>query len=301
MKKTTMAALIIAGVCLFLGAAFAGIGFLLTDDLKPWQPTGFDAAGYDIAEPFDNVTVHTEDFDVTVLASADGKCHVEVRDEGSGFGLQPAEHQVSVVDGTLHIRQTEKPFRFGLFWGEREITLWLPEQGCDTLSVKTASGDVSVPSGELRFQNASMTSTSGDLAFTGSVESHLTVSTTSGDATVNALAQNVNAESTSGDVELHCTATYVAAKTTSGDVKLTSVGCDDLQVTSTSGDVEFSDLRALQTNIHTVSGEVKGSLKTTKFFDVKTVSGSVNVPHSEGADGDFKVETTSGDVSIWLA
>lgn len=299
MGKGTIIALIAAGVCLLLGVTSVLLGVKLTGFSK--QTSNADAANYDITEPFEAVSVNSADFDISVEASADDSCHVVVLDKSTGFGVRSGEHMVSVIDGRLVIRREKADwFPMGFFWGKRCITLYLPEGQCETLTLQTASGDVVVSAEKLRFQNVSVTSASGDLTFTGSVKSNLTMLSTSGDVTVNALAENVNAETTSGDLNIHCTARYVAAKTTSGDVELTSVGCEDLQVSATSGDVEFSDLRALQANIHTVSGEVKGSLKKTKYFDVKTTSGSVNVPHSQGADGDYKIETTSGDVNIWL-
>lgn len=128
----------------------------------------------------------------------------------------------------------------------------------------------------------------------------------------NISAKEIKLEAVSGDVLLSCcTAGEVDIETVSGSVKAQSVDTSAFSADTTSGSVTLSSASAPgELDIETVSGQITLSLPEEAGFTMKfdTVSGafSSELPYSQdgkrfifgSGTGDYKIDTTSGNVKI---
>lgn len=317
MKKSKKIAIIIAVIMIFAGfslgiSATVMMGF----DMQELNTLAFETNSYSVEEAFTNISVDGAECNVSLFKSEDGICKV-VCYEGDKIN-----HTVEVKDGTLSItRQDNRQWyeHIGVYWGNMDIEIYLPESEYDALYVKTLSGDIVIPEA-FHFGDTEVQSTSGNVDCTASVSGNLSVKTVSGEVYVSGTdskkvsvqstsgditVENVNSETefnveaVSGDVDLaDVTCQSMIAETSSGDIGLKDlVSQEEIHIESVSGDVELYQCDAENLWIKTSSGNVSGSLLTEKIFFTNTSSGDVDVPHSSSG-GKCEITTTSGDIEF---
>lgn len=315
MKRGKIIAILAAVACIVAGLVLCFTAFAAMDfDIMEMNTMNFVTNTYTIEDTFSNLSVKAAECSVTLLPSEDGSCRVVCTEGDKIF------HTVAVRNGTLTIDRTDNRKwyeRIGVYWGEMKLVIYLPESAYETLSVKTASGDIDVPAG-FSFADAEVKSASGDIRFCASVAGDLSAEAISGDVYVSDMQpKNLRVQSTSGDVKaerMKVDAEFFV-KTVSGEIGLFDVSCGIFTAESTSGNVKTTGLLVAETLriqtvsgdvrlqssdadrlwISTVSGDVNGSLLTEKNFKTKTASGSVHVP-SGTSGGICEVKTTSGDI-----
>ena len=88
-------------------------------------------------------------------------------------------------------------------------------------------------------------------------------------------------------------------RTVSGDLSLSNAG-GSVRLESVSGDATVRAEEALSIQSQGVSGDLNVTVPTLRSLKANTVSGDVEVEAQLAQDGDFRVETVSGDLSVGL-
>lgn len=277
---------------------------------------------YAVTDSFTNIRVWGAECDVRLIPSEDGACTVLCSE------TDRVTHTVTVKNGTLTIERTDDRkwyehigFTWS-YWGPIEVVVALPGHAYGDLDVRTASGKVEIP-GDFSFDSAKVDGTSGDVRFTAAVDGELRLKTVSGDIQASGMRpETLTVTSTSGDITLDSIAVNAAfaSKTVSGSQTVSDLTCRSAAINTTSGDVTVSDLIASESLrmegvsgrlsltrcdadtlwLKTVSGDVTGTLRTEKVFVTNTTSGSVRVPGST-TGGACEVKTVSGDIRFDIA
>lgn len=320
MKQSKKLCILVATACVVAGLAIMAVGFVFT-------LLGFGARGQTgtqaelvttpVKENFSSIEIQTLDSDIRFVPSDDGRCQVKYTDRAS------ASCSVSVENGTLRIveKDTTPWYQHITFswWGDTVnygITVCLPSDSYDRLTLEGASSDVTISKG-FRFQEAELNTASGEISFTGTVLHNLQVKTVSGDQELSGVscgalkvsttsgrlrlseieAESLNLSSTSGDVTLTGGAIEGALQlgTVSGEIELRNVTADSAGLSSTSGDMDLENVALTdQLSIETTSGEIDLEDCDAGGCWIKTTSGDV-----EGtllSPMQFVTHTTSGDV-----
>ena len=225
------------------------------------------------------------------------------------------------ADGVLTIREgrtASSSFfsRRGFF--SADVELYIPRRHWESITVRTASGDVDIDrdgldidrltvhttSGDLSARlracsNLYFESASGDLDLSGACGS-LKAVTRSGDITLRGQVEDAVLESVSGDIELEGLVNQFRGSTMSGNICLnTSQQPLVMEISSKSGDIEahIPDSGPFSVRCGTVSGDI-----TSDFFDGHISASSFSFSYSpDGAAGigpAYRMETVSGDVSL---
>ena len=88
-------------------------------------------------------------------------------------------------------------------------------------------------------------------------------------------------------------------RTVSGDLSVSNGG-GSVRLESVSGDATVRAEEALSIQSQGVSGDLNVTVPTLRSLKANTVSGDVEVEAQLAQDGDFRVETVSGDLSVGL-
>ena len=310
-------ALIIALICLIVGALIVGVGFVIAKKNPPKVVT--ESYSYSIDQLPEKINIDVISSHVEICVIEGNQWRVECKD------TDKIVHTVELVDGILTIKQkdTRKWYEriFNFFPLELGVTLYLPAQAYDSLDIHSTSGDIKVPEG-YTFANANIKNTSGDITVSCSVGGNLNVECTSGDISVSGSVGNdlkivctsgdigvtggVNGKleisNTSGDIMLkNATPTSVTIFNTSGDIGLQNViSRGKCEIDNTSGSIHFDRCDASSFDLKTTSGDIQATILSGKVFDCDTTSGSINVP-ANGEGGVFKADATSGDINVTIA
>jgi len=284
-----------------VGIAFGTVGFRAGDLIKPlfsvaetrtYRPEGF----------FSAVEIKESSCDVSVLPSEDTQVSV-VCDETA-----TVTYSVTVTaGGVLKIESIDTrawyEYLIPTFSKERHVTVYLPEDHICSLSVSTASGDVSV-TGLSSLSGLRAQTSSGDVAVRQcTVLNGVEIHTASGDVDVKASAVgDLQTETTSGDGDFRdVTAARMNGSSTSGDLELTDLVCTGaLELNTVSGDLELKNCDGASLSLKTASGDIEGTLRTGKTFQQKTVSGRIRVSSDSGS-GICRIETVSGDATVRIS
>lgn len=303
MKKATKIALITAAVLIVLGLILAALVFASSDPFSAYQNAGsgtidIEHKDQQITEAFDSIEITDVPCDVQILPSTDGKCSVSYTDS------RLFTHEIRVKDGTLTIQykdiSTWMDNLFTIYTGELYVNVYLPENAYEELDIQTTSGNVRVAE-DFTFEQAELSSTSGDITFLGGTTDELELSTTSGSVEVSgADHQRLDASSTSGQVTLSgLTAQKLSASSVSGDVRLENVTVlDHTDLETTSGDIILDRLESGTLSASAVSGSISGTTTSPKDFDADTVSGNIRLPDPDATAGRWDLSTTSGSIHI---
>lgn len=317
MKTAKKVAIIVAVVMIVAGLAVsAGALFMLDFDFTKLNTISFVTNTYEIDEEISSISVNGAECDVRILPSEDGSCKVVCQESDK------ISHTIDVENNELVVERHDNRKWYehiGVYWGEMEIAIYIPQGEYDDLYAKNLSGDIVIPEG-FSFESAEVQSTSGSVRFLADVSGELSAQSTSGDVYIaNASPTKLKATSTSGDVTIdHVTVQgSVIVKVVSGDMKLSGIRCESVTVNATSGDIDFSDVVTTDSiqaenvsgdiDLHmcdgaslwlkTSSGDVSGTLLTEKMFLTDTSSGDVDVPRS-ASGGECEIITVSGDIEF---
>lgn len=317
MKKEKKITLMVAGCMILAGLVMAAGGFAaIRFDVSRLNTISYDTNSYEIEEGFHHIAIDGGSSDVRFYPSEEDTCKV-VCTEGDDVTFV-----VEVKDDTLHVRRQNSGMRivhFGVNFGETGISVYVPENTYESLTVHTISGNVAVPEA-LQFASADIRSTSGEIKMLASTGSSLAVQATSGDIHIGNTApesltvqstsgeitvKNVNVKSgiqvksTSGDITFtDVRGQTIAASATSGEITFSEVIADgNMRLESTSGDVELRNSDGSELYIRSSSGDVYGTLLSEKVFRIHTSSGDVNAPYS-ASGGKCEVTTRSGDIDF---
>ena len=322
MKKSTMILLIIAVALVAAGVLLCAVGLMLSAGGFRLEK-GFLSFGtrnmvtneYEFSESISELDVSVATTDVEILPASDGVTKVVCREDAR----EP--HEVFVENGTLKIRLEEKKWyeKLNLFsWGERKLTLYLAENEFEALTVTADTGDVSAAK-ELFFASASVTTDTGEIAFSSAVAGALNIRVSTGDVSVSSpTLGSAEITATTGDVSLYgVTADTLKIQTSTGEIEAKSVSCrtfsaksstgeheyerllveETLTLEASTGDISLYGCDAAEVRVTTDTGDVSGRFLTEKVFYTNTDTGRVSVPKATSG-GLCEITTDTGDIEF---
>jgi len=307
------AVLAAAGVLLF-GAAMAVLHFDFRK-LNTWEG---ETRVCSVQEDFTDIRIRLDTQELELIPSEDGECRVV-------FTVDKKARPVAVVSGgalDIQVKDERKwTERIGISVGEEKVTLCLPRERYETLTVETDTGSVRVP-GSFSFRAGQVTGDTGSVNWEASCSDRLEIALHTGALLVEApetgdlhlktttgsirargtAADSVSIEADTGNVlleDLLCAS--LTAKTDTGKLTLRRTVADGaFDLHSDTGDVLLDDCDASELTIRTNTGDVKGTLRTAKIFYTKTSTGDVDVPKSV-TGGPCDITTSTGDIRMDLA
>lgn len=254
-------------IIILAACAFIVVGFILAlsalvmlkFDLSKLNTLDYHITTYPVQDSFSAIRIDVTDCDVQLLPSQDGTCRVECPES------KTSRYTVEVKQDTLTVSQNETRtwyHHIGIYLGPVELTIYLPQDQYERLSVDSLSGTVTVPD-NFSFDKLQVYTTSGSVYLTAQV------------------------------------AQEVCVNTVSGELELTGIQPQTLQLQSTSGTVTLADCDAQTIHIETISGNVSAALASPKTFSVQSVSGKIRTPL--GTTGDMcQITTISGDITCTI-
>lgn len=321
MKRSIIISLIVSGSLLALGiilfiTAMAISGFKFAE---VFTTASYDTVTHDINDDFDSISINTTTADVKILPSKNGTTRVVCPDN------KKLTHIVEVTDGALSIEGNDERRWFDHLSivnnNSPEISVYLPKEEYEALSIDLATGDVRV--GKFTFSSVNIEVTTGDVECLASSVGEIKIHATTGDIGVSgASAGSIDLKSTSGLVNIFAITSdgNINIKSTTGKSILTKVACKNLTINSgsgdskmknvivsetisidkTTGDVEFDACDAADLKIKVTTGSVEGTLLTGKVFITHTTTGDIEVPRTI-IGGICEITTTTGDVEIEIS
>lgn len=216
--------------------------------------------------------------------------------------------QVNKTGSHITISENPKPrFRFFYFGFMDGIVydVYIPKEYEGGLNIKAVSGDVEVEE-SLKFEDLTISSTSGDIKM-GNVEAkNITIETISGDIKLQQLEnETLKLKTVSGDIFVESAKEKIEGKTTSGNIEIQKTE-GNVELSSVSGDIKSEDFKIMgDSKVKTTSGNVKMYLNKDSNCEIQTksVSGNVTLPNRRNVMGqepyvELDVETVSGNIRL---
>lgn len=298
--------------CIIWGGAMC----MLKWDFKQLSTVHYETNHHEIEEDFRNITIVTNTADITIALSEDGNCSVSCHE------IEKAIHRVDVKDGALVIElvDTRKWYEhLGIGFDSPNITVYLPQGVYGKLSIKTSTGDVTVPK-DFSFESIDISASTGDMTVFSSVSETAKIKTTTGKIHVeNISAGSLELSVSTGKVavsDVICTGD-ISLKVSTGKTKITNVLCHNLMSNGNTGDITLENVMVLEVLhierstgdielescdsatifLQTDTGDIEGTLRSEKVFFVQTDTGDVDVPKT-ATGGKCEIHTDTGDIKI---
>ncbi len=298
MNKTKKIVLIIACVLLGIGLVVGCVGLCsLGFDFRKLETYKLQTRVYEFEEDFTSLHLDMRTADLTLLPAQDNKTKVVCEEKEN----QP--HSVLVKDGalTIEVEDNRKWYEYiGFNFGKQTVTVYLPKSEYAKITVDVNTGDVHIPK-EFLFNQAKITSNTGDVVWSAGVSEGLAIETDTGEIEVGSLTSEASLElkSDTGDMEIFdITCKTLTIETNTGDLELDRVIiANALTIETDTGEVEINDSDAGTVKVVTDTGDVSGVWLSDKIFITQTHTGDVDVPKTTSG-GVCEVHTDTGD--IWF-
>lgn len=216
--------------------------------------------------------------------------------------------QVDRTSSNITIQENRKP-QFHIFYiGVMEqiaYDVYIPKTYEKDLEIKLVSGDVEVNE-NLKFENLTISSTSGDIKMANIEAKNIKIESTSGDIKLQDLTENnLELKTVSGDIKVDSAKGKIGIKTTSGTIEIKRIE-GNVELNSISGDIKSDDFKLVgDSRVKTTSGDVRMYLNQESNCKIKTksVSGDVTLPNGSNIMGvepyaELYIETVSGDIRL---
>ena len=317
MKKTTALWLIAAVSLIVVGSLiFGGVMAMLKWDFAGLSTGQYETNEYEIKESFSSISIDSDTADIVLVPSQGETVSVVCHEEKN------RNHTVTVENGTLLIKvvDTRKWYEhIGIHFEKTKITLSLPSGEYDSLSIRSATGAVNIPS-DFQFQSMDVSQSTGSVTSRASVLGNVKIATTTGSICLeNASLASLELSVSTGSVRisnLQCAGDAVI-RTTTGSVEVRDMTCRNMttdgstgsvslcrviaaeafSIERSTGSVRFEDADAAEIFVKTSTGSVVGSLRSEKLFLASSNTGSVDVPATE-AGGRCEIKTSTGNIRI---
>ena len=229
--------LITAGVLTVLGAILlGGVMTVAKWDFTRLSTAKYETNEYTITEEYQSVRVVSKTADVTFVPSKDGATTVRCVEESR------VRHTVSVTDAalTVEVDDTRKWYHYiGIDFGRPHITVFLPADTYDTLTVETDTGDVNIPP-DFTFASAKVTGHTGDVTYNAPATGDVSIQTTTGRIKVqNVTASGLSLTVSTGNIfvaGVDCQGA-VSVNVSTGKAHLSDVQCQTLISDGSTGDL----------------------------------------------------------------
>ena len=298
------------------GIIFIGVMTVFKWDFSKLSTRMLVTNTHTVTDDFTSISVNTDTAEVELVPSSGDICTVVC------YEYKKELHSVNVVDGTLKVelQDTRKWYDYiGISFGTPKITVQIPQGEYGALTVKTQTGNTTVPQ-ELGFESIKVTQSTGDIKCYASATGAVSLKTTTGHIRVkDVTAGSMDISVSTGEIRVRSAAVEgdITLKASTGDAELTDVTCKNmvssgstgdlslekvvlsgsLRDKRSTGDVELDDFDAAELFITTDTGDVEGTLLSEKVFIVKTDTGDIEVPKTV-TGGRCEITTDTGDIEI---
>ena len=161
------------------------------------------------------------------------------------------------------------------------------------LETSFSRGQVSI---EARSVNSRMGATRYEL--TVPAGTRVTASAVSGEILVRGTGTEVEAHTVSGEIMVEDANGVVELESVSGDIMLTKAS-GRIDLSTVSGGIDLTDVSG-DVGAESVSGSIVVRRSRLRAFRTETVSGDVSYDGTFSADGDYRLNTHSGDVMLTI-
>ena len=316
MRKGITVLLIIAASLTVLGGIIFTIGVVAIGNEGASLIDGkYQTKTYEGTDEINSIVITTDTTDVIILPYDKDGYRVECFEE------KKIAHAVAVEDGVLSIELRDNRAWYdhiSFFSKNTTITVYVPAGEYTSLSVKSDTGDTTVPE-YFTFEKADVICSTGDVDFFASTKRSLTVKTSTGNIDIdNSNHGDLSLTVSTGDIKasrMVCDNVKIAVST--GKTEIKGLTCNEFistgntgdlimedlvakgaaRIKRSTGDVKFNRCDASELEITTDTGDVTGSLLSDKIFIYKTDTGKVSLPEST-AGGVCKITTDTGDIKI---
>ena len=297
MKKGKKAAIIVAAALIVIGLLICFLGFSAME----YDYTGLNTANFVtnsnvITESFSHIEVDVETADVHFVRADDSSCKIVSKE------TDKITCSAAVENDTLVIRELDRRQWYdhiGIFWGEIEITVYLPKTEYETLSIISNTGDIEAAK-DFSFGNAEIVTNTGDVSFSAAVKNQLEITSDTGDIIAQGLSpQTLRLKTDTGSIAASSLKIHedVQIVTDTGNITVSSLEIhEDIQIGTDTGKVEISDAECANFFAESDTGDI--------MMENVIVSGEVRMESRTGdirllaCDADtLSIETDTGDVS----
>lgn len=319
MKTKLIITLVIAAGLIFLGIAVAACGFAMSGfDIKNLT-TNPEVTNYvTIDQDFNSISVDATTADLKILPSTDGQCKIDLVERENLYFMPSVENRIL----TINEIDDRKWYEYiGIGWGNMSITLYLPKEQYDSLTVELTTGRAQIDSG-LEFGKVDVKATTGSVKCEAKVTESLAIKCTTGLIYASgAEVDTIRLKASTGSIELcNSSCKGLEIEATTGSIKLSEVsGTGDFDIEATTGKINLSDVvtegdltveadtgdvifkrcDAANLSITTDTGDVEGSLLSSKVFFYETDTGDVDLPRTDEG-GKCNIETDTGDITVTI-
>lgn len=308
---TAGAILLLLGVALFVSAMAAG-GW----DLNKLGTAAYTTNTYEPGGDFQHISIDVDTAEIEFIPSEDGTCRVVC------FEDEKVKHAVSVQNGTLTVKtvDTRKWYEhISVSFISPKLTVYLPQSAYGSLTVKTHTGDMTIPE-DLSFESLTVKGDTCDVSCFASAREWVEIDLSTGDIALEGVtAERMELKTDTGRVRVRRAAVgeSIRIETDTGRVTLEDVTCEDLDAKSDTGSitlenvvasgkftletdtggVALNDSDASEISVETDTGDVTGQLLSDKIFMTDTDTGRVSVPSST-TGGKCQIKTATGDIRV---
>ncbi|MBQ9064253.1 MAG: DUF4097 family beta strand repeat protein [Blautia sp.] len=310
-KWITTGVIMLAAGALLCGISFTALGF----NFGGLDKVKFETNTYEVKDDFRNITIKANTEDIKFTPSEDGACKVVCYEE------EDDPHQVNVQGDTLTIDRKEKN-KWHLFSIKTEtpwITVYLPNDKYNTLSIDADTGDVDIPE-DFSFDDITLSLDTGDINCRAKAAGDANIKTDTGDITVHGLSADsmklisdtgridiadvnllgdMDIRESSGEVFMeNVTGRNFTSNGSTGDLTMKNVVVTgEFNLERDTGDIEWNGCDAETIYVKTDTGDITGTLLSDKVYITETDTGSVDVPKTT-TGGRCEITTDTGDIRI---
>lgn len=236
MKKV---AVLVAIGFIIAGLVIGFCGFAVTD----FEPENLNmskiiSTEHTVNEPFDSINIENGVSDLRFVLSEDGVCRVVCRD------FENISHPITVENGVLNILEKDSRKWYehiGIFWGETDITVYLPQSEYNALTVKTDTGDIEIE--EISAKGIKIETSTGDITLKKVIADKLDIESDTGDVELrDSDANDIEINTSTGDVEGRLLSEKIfTTETSTGRINVPkSLKGDSCRITTDTGDIEIT-------------------------------------------------------------
>lgn len=294
-------ALIIALVCLIIGAILVGAGWVVLQKHPTEKNTLKDSVyPYGMDKLPKQINISTLDSRVELRSIEGDEWRVECKETENN------PHTVELIDGVLTVKQEGDVRKWYEYIGilnafqNPSVIVYLPAQIYESLSIHSASGSIKVQEG-FTFSNASLQNTSGSISCVSRVTGALNVKNTSGSITVSGnVGSDLIAKNTSGSITVNgSVGGDLTATNTSGSIHVLGGVNGKLEVTNGSGSITIKNATPTSAKIKNTSGGIDLiDVVCSETCEIDNTSGSIELERCDAAS--FDLHTTSGGIRASL-
>lgn len=273
---------------------------------------------YQVTEAFESISIDTDTADIVFSDSDNSTCKVICYEQ------ENVKHTVTVQDGTLTVSEVDKRKWYehiGIAIESPKITVYLPSNEYNALSIKSSTGDIELPE-NFSFTSIDILTSTGDVKDYASASGSIKIKTDTGDISADNISANALEFSVATGKIVANTVTCAGdfkIKVSTGGTQLTDIKCNSLissgstgnislknvianerfDIERSTGNVRFDSCDAAEIFVNTDTGNVTGNLLSEKVFIAESDTGNINVPKTS-TGGRCEITTDTGDIRIIL-